>query len=436
MEGSLMMSAKERGREAELSRVVEGQLTLREACARLGLSYRQGTRVLKRFREWGARGLVHRSRGRPSNRAKPAWLRRRALARFRDRFAAVQMGPTLAAEKLGEEGLVVDDETLRRWLIEEGLWRPRRKRRVHRVRRERRAHRGELVQMDGSHHRWFGQDSPQTCLMAMIDDATNTRLAFMAEEETTEACMTLLWRWIERYGVPRALYVDRKSVYVTRREPTLEEQLAGQAPLTAFGKACHTLGIQIIPANSPQAKGRVERSHGLYQDRFAKEMALRRIRTIGGANALLEGGYADQLNTRFSREPASVQDKHLPLPAGLDLADVFCYEALRVVQNDWTVRHDNQHYQILEENRPLPRPKDKVLFRRRLDGHTLLLYRDRPLQYRLLTPSELRGRTQPAAPQPKSATPPPRPAPRKTDTPWRHTNHYLFAEPGKKKPTP
>lgn len=290
MEGVLRMSAKERRREAELARVVDGQLTLREACERLGLSYRQGKRVFKRYRERGARGLVHRSRGRPSNRGTAASLRRRALARYRDRFAAVQMGPTLAAEKLCEEGLVVDDETLRRWLMREGLWRPRRQRAKHRTRRERRPHFGELIQMDGSHHRWFGPAGPQTCLMAMIDDATNTRLALMAEQETTEACMRLLWRWIERYGVPRALYVDRKSVFVTEREPTLEEQLAGQEPLTAFGKACHKLGIEIIPANSPQAKGRVERSHALYQDRFAKELALRRIKTIAASNALLDGG--------------------------------------------------------------------------------------------------------------------------------------------------
>lgn len=427
MEGLLTMSAKERRREAELSRVVAGEQSLREACVRLGLSYRQGKRVLKRFRARGARGLMHRSRGRPSNRGKEASFRRRVVARYRRRFAPVEMGPVLAAEKLGEEGLAVDEETLRRWLMQEGLWRPRRKRRQHRTQRTRRAHRGELVQMDGSHHRWFGKDGPQTCLMAMIDDATNTRLALMAEEETTEACMRLLWQWVERYGVPRALYVDRKSVYVTQREPTLEEQLSGQEPLTAFGAACHKLGIEIIPANSPQAKGRIERSHGLYQDRFVKELALRRIRTIATANALLNDGFTDTLNTRFSRPPALPEDRHMPIPPGVDLADVFCFDELRVVQNDWTVRHDNRHHQILEDNRPLPKPKDKVLVRRRLDGQLHLLYRERPLKFETLTHNDLRERLTPTPADP--APPGPKRAPHAPGkTPWRQNRIYMLAD--------
>jgi transposase len=433
MEGLLMMSAKERRREAELSRVVAGEQSLVEACERLGLSYRQGKRVFKRYRERGARGLVHRSRGRPSNRGKEPSFRRRVVARYRQRFAPVDMGPALAAEKLAHEGLAVDEETLRRWLMHEGLWRPRRKRSEHRTQRERRAHRGELVQMDGSHHRWFGSDGPQTCLMAMIDDATNTRLALMADEETTEACMRLLWQWVERYGVPRALYVDRKSVYVTQREPTLEEQLSGQEPLTAFGRACHKLGIEIIPANSPQAKGRIERSHGLYQDRFVKELRLRRIRTIAAANGLLNKGFTDQINTRFSREAALPQDRHRPLAPGVNLADVFCVEEMRVVQNDWTLRHDNRHYQILEDNRPLPKPKDKVLVRRRLDGQVHLLYRDQPLKFQTLTNQDLRARLkpEPAGPPPAGSPKPTPHTPRKT--PWRQNCIYMLADTAKEK---
>src|SRR5690606_23484094 len=163
----------------------------------------------------------------------------------------------------------------------------------HRERRERRARFGELVQVDGSHHRWFGPDGRQCCLMNLVDDATGCTYSLMFEEETTEAAMQVLWGWITRYGIPQALYVDRKSVYITDREPTVEEQLAGQEPLTAFGHACAKLGIQLITAYSPQAKGRVERNHAVYQDRLVKELRLQGLTTIAEANTLLTCGFVD-----------------------------------------------------------------------------------------------------------------------------------------------
>jgi len=206
-----------------------------------------------------------------------------------------------AGRRTGRSGRVLDHETLRRWLLGAGLWQKRRKRSKHRARRERKAHFGELVQLDGSHHRWFGPERAESCVMDMVDDATGLTMALMAEQETTEAAMRLLWQWVERYGVPQALYVDRKTVFITDREPTLEEQLAGQAPMTAFGNACAKLGIVLIPANSPQAKGRVERRHGVLQDRLVKELALRGITRIPTANRLLANGFIDGLNAKFAR---------------------------------------------------------------------------------------------------------------------------------------
>jgi len=228
--------------------------------------------------------------------------------------------------------------------------------------------------------------------MNMIDDATGEKMSLMAEEETTEAAMQLAQNWIERYGVPQALYVDRKSVYVTDREPTIEEQLADEEPKTALGKSLAKLEIDIIEARSPQAKGRVERCHGVYQDRFVKELALHRITTIAGANKLLNNGFVDELNAKFAREPLEPGDFHRPVPKGLDLADVFCFEDKRVVQNDWTVRHQNTYYQILKDNTPLPKPKDKVVVRSRRDGSVHLLYKDKPLAYRVIPKTELRKR--------------------------------------------
>lgn len=385
MEGHLMMSAKERKRLLVFDRVREEQLSLGEAAGQLEISYRQCCRSYKRYREEGERGLVHRRRGRPSNRAKPREFRLEVVKRYEEKYKGY--GPTLAAEKLAEEGFVLDHETLRRWLLAEGKWKKKRRRRKHRSWRERRAHFGELVQLDGSHHQWFGTGRKRRCLMNMVDDATSTKLSLMAEEETTEAAMRTLWLWIERYGVPKALYTDRKNVFVTDREPTIEEQLADVEPMTAFGKACKKLGIEIIPANSPQAKGRVERSHGVYQDRFVKELKLKGITTIEGANELLEGGFVDKLNAKFAREPKDPRDYHRPLPKGLDLNEVFSFEQTRVVMNDWTIRYQNRMLQVLKDNRLLPRPRASVVVRTLLDGQIQLLYRDKKLKFEPITSS-------------------------------------------------
>jgi len=389
MEGHLLMSHKELERKRVMEHVVEGRITLGEASEMLQVSYRQAVRICKRFRKQGARGLVHLSRGRPSNRRHPEALRRKVLKRYEDRYRQFELGPTLLAEKLAAENLQVDHETLRRWLIAEGHWKKKRKRSQHRSRRERKKHFGELVQMDGSHHTWFGEDRPRTCLMELVDDATGTVLALMGEQETTELAMRSLWRWIELYGVPQALYTDKKNVFVTDREPTLEEQLAGERPLTEFGKACKKLGIAIIMANSPQAKGRVERKHGVLQDRFVAELALNGIKTIDTANKALQDGFLSALNGKFAQAPLEPQDFHRPVPKGVELADIFCFETIRTLANDWTIRHENRYYQIGRENRPLPRPKDKILVRRRLDGETILLHRGKPLAFRSMTPRQL-----------------------------------------------
>ncbi len=389
MKGHLLMSRKELRRKSVLELVAAKRLTLVEASERMQLSYRQTLRVFARFSREGDAGLVHRRRGQASNRAYPAGFRNKVLRRYRERYKEHDVGPTLAAEKLAAEGLVVDHETLRRWLLQEGDWKKRRKRKTHRSRRERKAHFGELVQMDGSHHAWFGPERPKACLMNMVDDATGATLALIDNQETTNAAMSLLWRWIERHGIPKALYTDKKNVFVTDRVPTLEEQLAGEEPMTAFGKACAKLGIEIIRAHSPQAKGRVERSNGTYQDRFVKELALRRITTIETADTLLNNGFCDALNEKFAQAPLEQQDYHRPLPKGIKLDDVFCFEQHRVVQNDWTLRHENHYYQILKDNTPLPKPKDKVLVRTHLDGHLQLLYREKPLAFRPISPKQL-----------------------------------------------
>jgi hypothetical protein len=378
------MSLKERRKKVEFEGVREGRLTIKEAARRLRISYRQCRRCYKRFCEEGDKGLVHRGRGRRSNRAKPGRVREAVLRRYRERYEG--FGPVLAREKLSEEGYELGRETLRGWLIEDKLWEPKRKRARHRQRRERKAHFGELVQMDGSHHQWFGKEGPMSCLMDMVDDATGKTLALMGEQESTDLAMRTLWLWCRRHGVPKALYTDKKNVFVTDREPSIEEQLAGEEALTEFGKACRKLGIDIITANSPQAKGRVERKHGVYQDRFVKELHLRGISTIKEANKLLQNGFFSELNRKFAHTPLNNTDFHRPVDAGCNLSEIFCFENIRVVANDWTVQSNKRFYQILKQNTPLPRPGHKVVVRRLLDGTIQILYLDRKLKFKQIPP--------------------------------------------------
>jgi transposase len=429
--GHLVMSEKERRRLVELRQVAEGKESLRRAAERLGLSYRQGRRVYRRYRQEGEAGLVHRSRGRRSNRRRPDAFRDEVLTLYRHDYEG--WGPTLAAEKLAQRGKPIDHETLRRWLLEEGRWQKRRQRMQYRRCRPRRERWGELVQMDGSFHDWLGQGH-QDCLMNMVDDATGHTWGGLFEEETTEAAMRLLWRWIEQYGIPRALYTDHKNVYLTDREPTVEESLAGQRPRTAFGQVCEKLGIEIIGANSPQAKGRVERSHGVYQDRLVKELKLAGITTRDHANAYLEQTFLRTLNAKFAKEPISSVDAHRPLSEGMKLEELFVWEERRQVGKDWTVRYQNRRLQILRQN-PLPPARSHVTVQQRLDRSLHLYYRDAEVRY-----EELEAAMKPTPPQPVPlASGAPKPARRKSlpppDHPWRRPFLRRRAIPASRNPT-
>lgn len=377
MEGHLVMSEKERARLIVMKRVHEKSSRLTDAAAALGLSYRQILRIHRRYSAEGDKGLVHKSRGRPSPRRYDPEFKCAVVARYKERYEG--FGPTLAAEKLAGEGYGLDHETLRRWLLGAGAINRRRKSTPHRSRRERRQRFGELVQLDGSHHDWFEGRRGSCCLMNMVDDATGTTMAGFSEEETTDAAMRLLWAWIDRYGIPSALYVDRHAVYDTNRPPTIDEELSDEAPLTAFGKVSKKLGIRIITAYSPQAKGRVERSNGVYQDRLVKEMRLLAISTIDEANELLLEGFTGELNAKFAVEPADPKDAHVAA-GGVDLEEVFCLEDLRVVSNDYTVRHENCFYQLTKQ-KGLPRPGDRVTMQKRLDGSIHVLHRGRKLDH-------------------------------------------------------
>jgi hypothetical protein len=341
--GRTALSKRELQRGGILARVKAGELRLVDGAELMRVSYRQSKRLWKRYQAGGAASLKHANAGRKSNRAWPVKQRKKILRKVEEKYTG--FGPTLAAEHLAsEDQLKVHPETLRRWMLEESLWKKARKRKQHRKRRDRRAHFGELVQLDGSFHDWYQSRAGKACLMNMVDDATSTVEALLGEGETIWAAARVLRQWIGKYGVPLALYTDWKNVYV--REPTAKEELHGKVPVTQFGRMCQKLDIKIIAANSAQAKGRVERGNGTHQDRLIKKMGRKNICTHEAANGFLQEEYLADHNQRFAREPASPQDYHRKPPSARELEQVFCLETERSISNDWVVRYENRYFQM------------------------------------------------------------------------------------------
>jgi transposase len=380
------MSEREMRRAAVLAQVKSGAWTLVEAAERMGLSYRQGKRLWKRYQRKGAAGLVHGSAGRSSNRAKPKKVRTKVVRLIRQKYSGEvgeRFGPTLAAEHLAsEDEIELSATTVRRWMLTEGLWSRERKVRQHRKRRDRREHFGELVQLDGSFHEWLEGRGPRGCLMNLVDDATSTTLCRMGEQETIWAAVGVLRAWMEKYGVPRALYTDWKNVYL--REPTAKELLHGIPALTQFGRMCDRLGIKIIAAGSPEAKGRVERNHGTHQDRLVKKMRRKKIATHEAVNEYLEQEYCDDHNRRFAVDAASDVDYHLPQPGAKQLREIFRLETERSLGNDWVARHDNRFYQVEGQSRTYAPAKSKVMVCEWEDGTMEIHYRGRKLTQRAI----------------------------------------------------
>lgn len=342
------MSSKERKRLVAMVRLEKGELLLKEAAWQMGVSVRQAIRIRKRYGAEGDAGLVHRSRGMPSHHRKDAGLKRQVLSVYAERYAG--FGPTLAAEKMEEyEKILIHHETLRRWLIGDQQWHLRSKQRVHRIHRQRRERFGELLQIDGSDHEWFGKSGPRATLMVLEDDATGHLALHMSKEETTQAALTVLRKWVRAHGVPAALYADRRTVYFTEAFVQEPERRGDPAVFTDFMKVADRLGIEMVPAYSPEAKGRVERANRTLQDRLIKEFALLGVRTIEAANAMLDE-YAGKFNRRFDKPSARQGDAHRTRPQGKEEWEYFfCTESQRVVAKDNTVSYNGEQWQILAQ---------------------------------------------------------------------------------------
>ena len=410
------MSSRELERVEVMGRVASGDLKLTNAAIMLEVSYRQAKRLWRRYSQGGGKGLKHGNAGRPSNHSKPLKLRRRVLNLIKKKYSGSEeerFGPTLAAEHLAEEdGIVMDHETLRRWMLAERLWSRQRKRKKHCQRRERKAYFGELVQLDGSFHDWFEGRGPRGCLMNMVDDATSRTQARLGKEETIWAAAGVLRTWIEKYGVPRALYTDWKNVY--KRKATPAEQLRGEVPVTQFGRMCQKLNIKIIAASSPQAKGRVERVHGVHQDRLIKKLRRKGINRYEAANEFLDKEYLLEHNRRFARAAAKPEDYHRRKLTARELRQIFRLETERTISNDWVIRHDGCYLQLQPGRRGYGPTQSKAFVCQWEDGTMEVYYRGERMAFTELPET-----------MPK-ASPPPPPAARvivarkaKKDHPWR-----------------
>jgi hypothetical protein len=385
------MSQRERDILTIMRPVLTGQRSQVEAAGLLRLSVRQVRRIQQRLEAGGDAALVHRLRGRPSNRGSDEAFRRGVLDAYAKRYP--DFGPTLAREKLAEEGLHVGRETLRRWLLDAGLWEHRRRRDPHRSRRPRRACFGELVQVDASIHDWLEGRGETLVLIAMIDDATGRVEARFSSEATVRTHMELLKLWLLRHGRPGALYSDRHSIF----EPQDKGRALPDAE-TQFGRALRELGIDLIRARSPQAKGRVERLFGTAQDRWVKELRLAGVTTCREANRLLTGRLLPGHNRAFGKVPAEPEDAHRPLGPSHDLAAILSVQETRVVANDYTVRFRNRLYQLLPPVYPGQR-KGEVVVERRLDDTMAIRFGGHYLGYRDITGRACLGGSAPKPPE-------------------------------------
>ena len=373
----IVMSIREVRRLKAVQSAIDRHITQKTAARMVGLSERQVRRLVKVVNEQGDKGIIHELRGRPSNRRLSEEVRGRVLSLYQERYP--DFGPTFATEKLFErDGIRISDETLRRWLIEAGFWKKRRKRSSFRRWRQRKECFGEMVQMDGSHHDWLEGRGPKLVLMGYIDDATNTTYGRFYDYEGTKPAMDSFKGYVGKYGLPMSVYLDQHTTYKSSKKLTEWEEVEGKESLSQFERALKELGVEVIHALSPQAKGRVERLFGVLQDRLVKEMRLRGIKTKEEANEFLEE-YLPRHNERFGVCPANEADAHVKLPRHVDLDRYLCIKTERTIRNDNTIALNGRLYQIEE------RGGQKVVVEERLDGSLRMMNKGVALKYKEIT---------------------------------------------------
>ena len=365
----LKMTGSDLRRLHIVKKAIERAITQIEASKMLELSCRQIRRIATRIRLEGDRGVLHKLLGRSSNYKTQESIKTKALRITQTRY--IGFGPTLASEKLYEDHKIkVDHDTLRRWFLEKNISYSQRKKRPHRSWRERKPCFGQMIQMDGSHHAWLEERGPKLVLMAYIDDATNNVYARFYDYEGTLPAMDSFYRYSLIYGLPQSIYCDKHTTYKSYKEPTVEEELEGITSKSQFQRALEDLGVQVIYAHSPQAKGRVERLFRTLQDRLVKELRIKKASNLNQANSAVDG-FLISFNQRFHKKPANASDLHRPQPDELKLQSLLSIKHTHPLRNDQTIMHRGKLYLIKDWfQNPLPK---KVIVQERLDQKTYFL---------------------------------------------------------------
>jgi len=386
MEDKLTMSNQDIDKLKVIHNVLEHRLTWPQAAQQLDLSVRQIGNLCVRVRKEGNRGILHRLRGKPSNyQLEPGLLDRALKILKHPRYQG--FGPTFANEKLLQDhALTLSTPVLRHGMIREGLWKARKHTPPHRAWRQRRNCVGELIQLDGSDHDWFEGRGPRCVLILYIDDATSRLLyAQFVNVEDTLTLLTTTKAYLGRHGRPVAFYVDKDSIYKVNRNATLEEELQDSSPITQFTRAMTELGIEVICANSPQAKGRVERSFNTHQDRLVKELRLAGISDKENANQFLWKTYLPAHDAKFAVPPVNTTQAHRPLLKTHRLDEILSIRTPRVLANDYTLSCQKRFFQLLADQPIRIRPKNIILVEIRLDGSTHLRFKGLYLNFKAIT---------------------------------------------------
>jgi len=361
-----------------IRKALDKLITQAQAAGIIGICLRQAQRIVKAVKDQGDKGVIHKSRGQLSNRALPNKIKDKALKLYKEKYH--DFGPTLGSEKLFEiDKIKINDETLRLWLLQAGISYKKRKARPHRQWRQRKACFGEMIQMDGSHHDWFEGRGPECVLMGYIDDATGKPFGRFYAYEGTLPAMDSFKYYIKKFGMPVSIYLDKHPTYKSTRKQTIEDELNNSEPLSQFSRAVKELGVDVIYADSPQAKGRIERLFRTFQNRLIKEMRLKGIKSIEEANRFLTY-YLSAYAKRFAVQPANHTDLHRPIAKGVDLNAVFCVKTIRVLRNDFTVAYNSRLYQI-EDNLNA----EKVTIEERANGSIHISYRNMDLKFKEIT---------------------------------------------------
>jgi hypothetical protein len=384
----IMLSQNELKKLHVIMKVLDGVVKQIEAAEILSLSDRQIRRLIKRVKVEGDAGIGHKSRGKASGRKLPMKIRDKVIKLYRGKYKG--FGPTLAAEKLKEiEDIRISDETLRLWLIESGDWKKIRKARGHRQWRERKPYFGEMIQMDGSHHDWFEGRGSKCVLMGYIDDATGNVFGRFHEYEGTIPAMDSFMRYAKKYGLPMSVYLDKHTTYKSPAKLSVKDAIDGTEPMSEFQRAMKELGVKVIHAHSPQAKGRIERLFRTFQDRVIKEMRLKGISTIEEANKFLTK-YLPIYNRRFRVKPSQQNNLHREIPKEIKLDSILCIKTERVLRNDFTVAHDGKLYQIMDKT-----DAKRVIIQEKINGKMDITHGDIRLRYKEITERPQREQKKP-----------------------------------------